>query len=289
MKVNSNLIKDILHHYKERLGSCFSESEALSLLYTLMDHFFKISKLDLVKQPTIRLSESEMLKIHFAVKDLLKHKPIQYITGKVEFLDLELQIKEGILIPRPETEQLVQLILDNLVSVNKNLSVLDIGTGSGCISLALKHHQSTLNVIGMDLSEESIELARINAKSHKIDVKFVQMDVFNETKVQSLGKFEIIVSNPPYVRDCERKHMQKNVLDFEPELALFVRDDDPLRYYKWIAQLGRQMLSDKGVLYFEINESLGKDILELLHKYDYQNIQIKKDFNDRNRFVCAFK
>lgn len=289
MKVNSNLISDIIHYYKEKLQSSYSDNESSSLLYTLIDHFFNISRLDLIKQDDMRLSESEMLKIHFAVKDLLLNKPIQYITGKVEFLNLELKIHEGILIPRPETEQLVQLILENTNTLKPGSSILDIGTGSGCIPLALKHHQRSLNISAIDISKEAIKLARLNAEAYQLEVQFNQIDVFDDLQVKALGKFDTIVSNPPYVRNSEKKDMQKNVLDFEPELALYVSDEDPLIYYERIAQLGKKMLNDNGVLYFEINENLGELMLELLDKYGYQNIQIKKDFNDRDRFVYALK
>ena len=276
-------------YYKLKLGQTYSENEASSLLYTLISQFFGYSKIDLVKQSDLRLNESEILKIHFAIKDLISQKPIQYITGKVEFLDLELQIKKGVLIPRPETEELVQLIIEDLKQRKSNYSLLDIGTGSGCIPLALKHYLKDIRACGIDVSSEALELARKNAEILKLDVSFKSVDILDLGQIKSLDKVDLIVSNPPYVRESEKKHMQKNVLDYEPDLALYVSDENPLKFYDRIALIGTEILNENGLLYFEINEYLGKEMIELLDKYGYQNIQIKKDYNDRDRFISAIK
>lgn len=289
MKVNSNLVQDIVTYYKNKLRSIYTESEAYSLLYTLIFQFFGFSKIDLVKQSNLRLNESEMLKIHFAIKDLINQKPIQYITGKLEFLDLELQIEAGVLIPRPETEQLVQLIIDDLKQKDTFYNIMDIGTGSGCIPLALKYYLNNISASGIDISASAIELARKNADLLSLDVKFERIDVFDESQINGIDMFDLIVSNPPYVKESEKQFMQKNVLDYEPDLALYVSDENPLKYYDRIAQIGRKILKDKGSLYFEINEFLGSEMIALLNKYNYQNIIVKKDFNNRDRFVSAFK
>lgn len=289
MKVSSNLISDLIPYYKQKLMAVYSASESSSLLYRLFEHFFGISRIQLVKQADMRLSESEMLKLHFAVKDLLLNKPIQYITGKLEFLDLELQIQEGVLIPRPETEQLVQIVMENIKTRNTELSILDIGTGSACIPIALKHQQKDLLMSAIDVSVDAIELAKRNAAAHQLRIDFKLMDVFSDSQMESLDKFDIIISNPPYVRNAEKKKMQKNVLDYEPELALYVSDDNPLLYYERIARLAKDMLKQHGELYFEINEYLGEEIRELLVNNGYQDIQILKDFNGRDRFAHALK
>lgn len=286
MQVNSNLLSDILKYYKLKLESAFNEQESISLLYKLFDDFFGYSKIDMVKNSEIRLSESELLKVHFAVKDLLESKPIQYITGKVEFLDFKLSIEEGVLIPRPETEELVQLIIEG-VKVNSGLRVLDIGSGSGCIPIALKSCMKSSEVIGIDVSKIAIQLARKNALTNKLDVDFRKIDVFKDDQVLSLGKFDILVSNPPYVRNLEKSMMQANVLNYEPELALFVDDQDPLIYYKQIAQLGKKLLNEGGKLYFEINEALGDEMIALMNSYGYQKVQLIKDFNNKDRFIKA--
>ena len=281
MKVNSNLIKDIIHHYKERLVSCFSESEASSLLYTLIDHFFGISKLDLVKQPNIRLSESELLKIHFAVKDLLKHKPIQYITGKVEFLDLEIRINEEILIPRPETEQLVQLILADLNNYSPTSSVLDIGTGSGCIPLALKHHQSTLRVSGIDISEQAIELARINAETHQLqNILFCRSNWYLDIPLQT---FDLIVSNPPYIRQDD-EHLSQGDVQFEPELAL-VAGPDGMQAINMILENANRYLASNASLLIEHGHDQKQLVQKAFLKHDFRQLKTFQDLSGQDRIT----
>ena len=244
--------------------------------------------MDLVSNDEIRLSESEMLKLHFAVKELLNNKPVQYITGEAYFADLKLCVDESVLIPRPETEQLVELILSDLHSAEE-LRCVDIGTGSGCIPLSLKHRKQSWGMCGIDLSKGALEIARKNARELSLDVQFVNIDVFNKELMNDLGVFDVMISNPPYIKENEKVLMSQNVLDHEPEQALFVPSDDPLKFYTHIAKLGRVMLKDRGLIYFEINEAHGEEMLEMMHKLGYRQILLKKDFNDKDRFVCALK
>lgn len=288
MKVSSNKLSDNIKFYTQRLQTVFDGSESRTLIHILVESFFGYSKLDLVSNDEIRLSESEMLKLHFAVKELLNNKPVQYVTGEAFFADLKLSVNEAVLIPRPETEELIELILNDLKS-SEDLKCLDIGTGSGCIPLSLKHRKQSWEVCGIDVSLNALEVARKNANGLDLNVQFENFDVFNKDQMKDLGLFDVMISNPPYIKENEKTLMKKNVLEHEPEQALFVPNEDPLKFYTHIAKLGRVMLKNRGLIYFEINEAHGEEMLEMMHELGYRQILLKKDFNDKDRFVCALK
>jgi release factor glutamine methyltransferase len=287
MKVPTNNISDLFAHYRNSLSIMYGTSEAKSMLYILLEHYFNLNKLDIAKDPDIRFSESEMLKLHFGVKGLLKSKPIQYITGRTEFCGLEFVLNEYVLIPRPETEELVQMIVSHLSDFNANIHILDIGTGSGCIPISVKKSLSDSIVYGVDISEEALNVATKNALVHNVEICFKLLNILDVSSSVELPNFDVIISNPPYIRESEKKMMNKNVLDYEPELALFVSDDDPLLFYKAIAEFGKAFLNNNGFIYLEINEYLGKEMQKMLFGYGYSNIQLSKDFKGKDRFVRA--
>lgn len=285
MKVPSNLVKDIRKYYCELLCSLYEKDEANAMILILFKYYFNIDRVRMVLEPDLRLSESEMLKIHFAVKDLLRNKPIQYVTGETEFCDLKFKVNENVLIPRPETAEMISKIVNSQHSiVNNHCSIIDIGTGSGCIAISLAKMISNSNVYALDISEEALKIAKENAFNNNVNVSFIHDDILN-LKNNIETKFDIIVSNPPYVRELEKVEMHNNVLKWEPHKALFVSDNDPLIFYRSILEFAKTHLKDNGEVWFEINEYLGKEMSDLCHKLGFSNVKIHKDFRDRDRVM----
>lgn len=233
-----------------------------------------------------QLTSEQDAKIKQIVERLLNQEPIQHILGITEFYDLQIQVSKDVLIPRPETEELVEWII--LKNKSKELSILDIGTGSGAIAIALKKHLTQAKVEAWDISAKALEIANLNAKNNNVEVIFKQVDVLSEIQLEE--KYDIIVSNPPYVLEREKSQMEKNVLTFEPHLALFVPNDNPLLFYDRIASLGQELLKPKGQLYFEINRAFGEQTKTMLEeKYNYNNVELKKDISSNDRMILAYK
>lgn len=284
MKVPSNSVKDIRNYYCEQLCSIYDKDESNAMILILLEHYFNIDRVKMALEPNLRLSESEMLKIHFAVKDLLKSKPIQYIIGETEFCDLKFKVNENVLIPRPETSEMVGIIANShqQSAVSK---ILDIGTGSGCIAISLAKAFPKSQVYAMDISEEALKVAKENAINNNVNVTFIQDDILTPTQTLTQTEFDIIVSNPPYVRELEKSEMRDNVLKWEPHNALFVSDDDPLIFYRKILEFASTHLNDNGEVWFEINEFLGKEMTSLCRRFGFSDVKIFKDFRDKERFM----
>lgn len=287
MKVPSNLVKDIRKYYCEQLCSIYDKEEANAMILILFDHYFKIDRVRMALEPNLRLSESEMLTFHFAVKDLLKNKPLQYIIGETEFCDLKFKVNENVLIPRPETSELVHLITNRQQTTdNSQLTILDIGTGSGCIAISLAKQLPQSQVYALDISEKALCVAKDNAYINNVDITFIHDDILSlRNKIET--KFDIIVSNPPYVRDLEKAEMRDNVLNWEPHNALFVSDDDPLIFYRNILEFAKTHLKENGEVWFEINEYLGKEMKDLCCEMGFSNVNIYKDFREKERFLSV--
>ena len=289
MKVPSNLVRDIRNYYCEQLCSIYDKDEASAMILILLEHYFKITRVKMAMEPDLRLSESEMLTFHFAVKDLLKNKPIQYIIGETEFCDLKFKVNENVLIPRPETSELVYKIVERQKTKDKRqLSILDIGTGSGCIAISLAKNIPGSKVHALDISEKALEVAKENAINNNVDVTFINDDILS-LKNNIETKFDIIVSNPPYVRELEKAEMRDNVLNWEPHNALFVSDNDPLIFYRNILEFAQTHLNENGEIWFEINEYLGKEMTVLCKEYGFSDIEIFKDFRGKERVVKVNK
>ena len=287
MKVPSNLVKDIRNHYCEQLCSIYDKDEANAMILILLEHYFSIDRVKMALEPQLRLSESEMLTFHFAVKDLLKNKPIQYIIGETEFCDLKFKVNENTLIPRPETSELVMKIVNRQQSTDNRLcSILDIGTGSGCIAISLAKMISGSKVFALDISEKALEVAKGNAINNEADVTFIHDDILSlRNKIDT--KFDIIVSNPPYVRELEKEEMRDNVLNWEPHNALFVSDDDPLIFYRKILEFAKTHLKESGEVWFEINEYLGKEMTDLCTEMGFSQIETLNDFRGKERILSV--
>ena len=284
MKVPSNSVKDIRNYYCEQLCSIYDKDESNAMILILLEHYFNIDRVKMTLEPNLRLSESEMLKIHFAVKDLLKSKPIQYIIGETEFCDLKFKVNENVLIPRPETSEMVGIIANShhQSAVSK---ILDIGTGSGCIAISLAKAFPKSQVYAMDISEEALKVAKENAINNNVNVTFIQDDILTPTQTLTQTEFDIIVSNPPYVRELEKSEMRDNILKWEPHNARFVSDDDPLIFYRKILEFASTHLNDNGEVWFEINEFLGKEMTSLCRRFGFSDVKIFKDFRDKERFM----
>lgn len=286
MKVASNLVRDIRKYYREQLCSIYDYEEANSLILILLEHYFKIDRVKMALEPDLRLSESEMLTFHFAVKDLIKNKPIQYVIGKTEFCGLKFKVNENVLIPRPETAEMVYKIVNSQQStVNRHCSIIDIGTGSGCIAISLAKAFPESQVYALDISEEALKVARENAVNNDVNVSFIHNDILSlNNKIET--KFDIIVSNPPYVRELEKAEMHNNVLEWEPHKALFVSDNDPLIFYRSILEFAKTHLKEDGEIWFEINEFLGKEMSDLCHELGFSDVNIYKDFRGKERILA---
>ena len=283
MKVPNNKISSVKSYFFESLKS-FSLDEVNNYFSFLCYAWLNVSKADLLLNPDVEISESELLKFLYAIKDLKKNRPIQYIAGKTWFYGVELYVKEGVLIPRPETEELVDWVVSECKFEKQ---ILDIGTGSGCIPLAIKSKLRDLQLTGYDVSKDAIEMAQKNAKSLNLEVSFDEFDVLNWKLFPQENKFDVIVSNPPYIPEFDKKIMHENVLDYEPTLALFVPNDDPLVFYKAIADFSLINLNEQGKLYMEIHESYGREVVEIFQQLGYGNIEVRKDLQGKDRMIKA--
>jgi len=288
MDIESNLLVSIKNKYLQVLTNYYDKNEADSLLSILIEHFFGISRFQLLTNPNFRISESEILKLHMAIKELKKYKPVQYVTGEVEFHNLKFKVNSDVLIPRPETEELVQLVTN--IELAKGLKVLDIGTGSGCIAVSLSKLLNSPIVHASDISSSAINIAQKNAVINNMDVTFHNHNILdnNQSICNKQGEkimFDIIISNPPYVTQLDKNKMQPNVIDYEPHNALFVSDNKPLIFYDAIIQFAKKQLVSGGGLYFEINESLGNQMVTLLENNNFVHVELKQDLNGRDRFI----
>lgn len=287
MKVRSNKIEDILSHYEELLSKQFPVDESKHLIRSLIEQYTAIPKNQISLNFKSRISESQILNIHFGVKDLLKNKPLQYIFNEAPFLDWSFFVNENVLIPRPETEELVQLINQSCHN-QQAIKILDIGTGSGCIAISLQKLLQA-EVTAIDISDEALLIANKNAIALDSKVAFIKVDILDISSWQSISKqYDIIVSNPPYIRNLEKKIMHANVLDFEPNIALFVEDEDPFVFYRSIAEFTKIHLAENGILWFEINEFLTIELKTLLLTY-FSQIEIIQDFRGKDRFCKVMR
>ena len=284
MFVTKNTLSAIKDYFFNELTPVYHNTEVESFFYILCEYFLGFSKSDVLLGINKSLSESEMLKFHYAIKDLKKEKPVQYITGNEYFYENEFLVNEHTLIPRPETEELVDLIIKE--NHNFKGTILDIGTGSGVIAISLDLKLLNSKVSAYDVSKDALELAEKNNSALNSNVEFIHQDILNP--IYNGDKFDIIVSNPPYVKMDEKELMNSNVLDYEPHLALFVENNNALIFYEKIIEFALNYLKPKGKLYFEINEQYGKETAELLQN-NFRDIEIVKDIYGKDRIVKGIR
>ncbi|MGE5393156.1 MAG: peptide chain release factor N(5)-glutamine methyltransferase [Candidatus Saccharibacteria bacterium] len=278
-------MKRAIAFLRKELAGIFQKQEIESLIFLIFEKIKGYSRTRFLLAKEEELTDQENLEIQNIVARLKDHEPIQYILGITEFYGLPFYTTPGVLIPRPETEELVEWIINE----NQLLSpqILDIGTGSGCIAITLKKNIPHSNVKACDISAVCITAANCNAQLNEVDITVLEYDILKQAPGLSFPPFDIIVSNPPYVRESEKEMMQKNVLDYEPSLALFVPDNAPLLFYERIADFSLKYLYPGGRLYFEINEAFGKECLAMLHGKGFSQIMLKKDINGKDRMICA--
>lgn len=283
---------ETISYIKESLKDLYPASEVSSLVRLIMErvchilpHHFIISK-DRV------LPENEKEQIREIVRRLKQMEPVQYALGKADFYSLLFEVNPSVLIPRPETEELVDLVLHDYKDKVRMVNLLDIGTGSGCIAITLRKHLRKSDVTAIDISADALATARRNARLHNTVITFIQADILQDAEKLAAwipGTLSVIVSNPPYVTEKEKSEMEKNVLDFEPHTALFVPDDDPLLFYRHIARFGKNKLRKNGHLYFEINAAYGPEIVKMLEQEYYKDIELIQDLSGKDRFIKARK
>ncbi|MBA3972212.1 MAG: peptide chain release factor N(5)-glutamine methyltransferase [Bacteroidetes bacterium] len=290
MKIGSNKIRDIIRFFRDELKELYDEDELNSIISYCFEVYLNINRSQLVLKSDDTVSESELLKFNFAVKELKKHKPIQYILGRADFYRLPVFVNEYVLIPRPETEELVDLIIKDVKSSiankgNTAVSILDIGTGSGCIPIALKKNLPMANVTAIDVSKDALDVAEKNSILNDTAVRFFYADILSPNQELMDSEYDIIVSNPPYIGVSEKHTISANVLEYEPHLALFVSSNDPLLFYRKICDFALQKLKKGGRIYFEINQLYGQETKELLENKGFKNVILIKDLNDNNRIL----
>ncbi len=278
-------ILDIIKEINIKLSSIYDKKEVESLIYLIFDYLLKYTKFDIHLKKEEKITEEKEKKIINIVNQLIKHKPIQYIIGSTEFYNLHFKVNEYTLIPRQETEELVDIIISE--NKGKNIDILDIGTGSGCIAISLASNLPNACVSAIDISEGALHIAKSNANTNNVYIQFSKLDILDKEIRGKMSKFDIIVSNPPYIMNSEKKFIKDNVLKYEPHTALFVSDVDPLIFYRNIASFSLMHLNKGGKIYFEINEALGKEMKEMMYNMGFSSICIIKDINNKDRILKA--
>lgn len=278
-------IKSIQYLFKEELKMIYPQREIESIIYILLEHLLNYSKIEIQLNKNEKIEQNIFDQITSALRDLKNSVPIQYIIGETEFYDLTFKVNKHTLIPRQETEELVHAIInENKIAAPR---VLDIGTGSGCIPIVLAHNIAGANVSSVDVSEGAIVIAKENATLNKVVIDFHLRDFLKWDEYSWEMGYDIIVSNPPYVKESEKELMEKNVLTYEPHTALFVDDNDPLIFYRRITEFAKVHLKKGGKLYFEINEALGQEMIELQESLGFSSVRLIKDLNGRDRMTSA--
>ena len=298
-------LKDLANKFKLDLSTIYDEEEAHALFLITLEHVLKYGRGNYLLKKEEVISTESLNKLDTILTTLQTGKPIQYITGSTKFYGLPFKVNPSVLIPRPETEELVEWIIEEVKSyeltvtnnkfVNRQSSIkyiLDIGTGSGCIAIALKKNLPDVTVYAVDIARDSLEIAKQNAELNKVDVEFIQDDILYPRAIESqisphTPHISIIVSNPPYITENEKSGMHENVLANEPHSALFVSNENPLIFYEAITDFALKNLTKNGLLFFEINEYLGKQTIDLLKCKGFINIELRKDMHGKDRMIKA--
>ena len=284
------VLKEILNVFHKELDTIYGNNEVDSFFNILIDYYLNLKRITLVMQPEYTISKEEEQPLFEALSRLKLEEPIQYILGETEFFGLVFKVNQNTLIPRPETEELVQWIIEDYKDNLEQIKILDIGTGTGCIPISLAKSLPKAKVKALDISTKALEVAKQNAELNAVEVDFIELNILEpcHTELDSASqKFDVIVSNPPYVRELEKAEMKGNVLKHEPELALFVDNTNPLIFYKAITEFATHNLKAGGTLYFEINQYLGSEMIQLLEDFNFKDIELKKDMFGNNRMIKA--
>jgi len=282
---------ELRNYFNTELFQIYPKEELDSFFVILSEKYLDLSRFRIAMQIDLEITKTILEKFISAVKNLKEYMPIQYIIGETNFFGLSIIVNKDTLIPRPETEELVEWILEDQnkkkTKKPKGVTILDIATGSGCIAIALAKNLPNSKITALDISDGALKISIQNALLNRVDIEFIHQDIL---KIESLSiKYDVIVSNPPYVRELEKKFMQQNVLNYEPAIALFVKDEDPLLFYRTIAKIAEDHLTKEGFLYFEINEYLASDLISLLKNMGFRNVMVKKDIFGKDRMLKCQK
>ena len=269
---------------RRQLAPVYSPRELQQVVFELLEHF-GFTRVQVIAYPDAKLSETDYEQLQLMLKRLADGEPLQYVIGTEWFMDMPFSVCRDVLIPRPETEELVRLIVGRCKRPSPRIA--DVGTGSGCIAVSLAKLIDGAQVTAVDVSASAIEVARRNAEQNSAQVEFVRADILADNQLFVPSSLDIVVSNPPYVTETDKNQMSRNVLDFEPHLALFVPDSDPLLFYRRIAELAQQWLKSGGMLFFEINERFGTETVQLLENMRFDSVELHRDFYEKNRMVSA--
>ena len=293
------IVKQYRNYFNETLKTIYPITEIDSFFFLLLEEYLGFRRVDIVLKSDFKITQETLNLLQSATKQLEQEVPLQYIIGKTEFYGLPFVVNKHVLIPRPETEELVAWVVSESsrfktfntstkqTTDKKQLKILDIGTGSGCIPISLKKQLPFAKISAIDISEEALSVAKKNAVLNNVDIHFILQDILKTVALDQ--HYDIIISNPPYVRELEKKELKNNVLKNEPHVALFVENDNPLMFYDKIAELAKNYLNKNGLLFFEINQYLGTETIDLVNKKGLKNIQLKKDMFGNNRIVVASK
>ena len=269
---------------RRQLAPVYSPRELQQVVFELLEHF-GFTRVQVIAYPDAKISETDYEQLQLMLKRLADGEPLQYVVGTEWFMDMPFSVCRDVLIPRPETEELVRLIVGRCKRPSPRIA--DVGTGSGCIAVSLAKLIDGAQVTAVDVSASAIEVARRNAEQNSAQVEFVRADILADNQLFVPSSLDIVVSNPPYVTETDKNQMSRNVLDFEPHLALFVPDSDPMLFYRRIAELAQQWLKSGGMLFFEINERFGTETVQLLENMRFDNVELHCDFYEKNRMVSA--
>ncbi|WP_087565443.1 peptide chain release factor N(5)-glutamine methyltransferase [Polaribacter sp. SA4-10] len=281
------ILKEFRAFCTEALSGIYPQTEIDTFFFLLIEEKLELQRIDTVLKPEFELSDDILQELKAIIERLIKEEPIQYILGKTEFYGFPFLVDKNTLIPRPETEELVEWVLDEVAKIADSnvseLSILDIGTGTGCIPISLAKNLPNAKITTIDISSKALKIAKQNAKLNTVVIDFLETDILQTEKLQQ--QFDIIISNPPYVRELEKQEIKNNVLENEPHLALFVDDNNPLVFYTKIADLAKNHLTKNGLLFFEINQYLGKETVKMLEEKGFKNIELRKDLFGNDRMI----
>ena len=279
-----NVLKN---YFSDTLGNIYPKTEVDTFFFLLIEEYLGFQRIDTVLKAEFEIGKEQFIKFEAAITRLKKEEPIQYIIGKTEFYGLPFLVNENTLIPRPETEELVEWVIEEVKNLDnsKEIKILDIGTGTGCIPIALAKKLQNVHISAIDISKEALNTAKKNADLNKVSIHFIECNILKTEKLEET--FDIIISNPPYVRNLEKAEIKNNVLDFEPHSALFVSDKRPLIFYDKIAELAKISLRKKGLLFFEINQYLPKETVMNIEKKGFKNVVLRKDLFGNYRMIKA--
>ena len=293
------IVKQYRNYFNETLKTIYPITEIDSFFFLLLEEYLGFRRVDIVLKSDFKITQETLNLLQSATKQLEQEVPLQYIIGKTEFYGLPFVVNKHVLIPRPETEELVAWVVSESsrfktfntstkqTTETKQLKILDIGTGSGCIPISLKKQLPFAKISAIDISKEALSVAKKNAVLNNVDIHFILQDILKTVALDQ--HYDIIISNPPYVRELEKKELKNNVLKNEPHVALFVENDNPLIFYAKIAELAKKYLNKNGLLFFEINQYLGTETIDLVNKKGLKNIQLKKDMFGNDRIIVASK